>query len=285
MRKELKCIRSVAGSEFIMWVTNPRMVIIGVFLIFMRTLAVEPLLERAVKMGVPLDRLEPFAALGNSGVLVMLMPCVFLVLIGDYPKLAGNTLFFVQRAGRRSWFLGQLAFLALADAGFLGMTLVGSVLMSKGAFTGHWSDAVTKYDAHFPQEAGNFTSSLLPSNLYNQMSLVTAVVRIMALMGAYLFLLALMIYFFKLLHMQAFGFLAAMLLVAAGVVTCSLKTKLMWLFPMANTIVWLHFEEILREPKLPVWHSYLYFAGAISVFLILCGIAAKRLQFINAEAG
>ena len=46
----------------------------GVLLVFMRTLAIEPLLERAAKMGIPLNILEPFAAIGNSGMLVMLMP-------------------------------------------------------------------------------------------------------------------------------------------------------------------------------------------------------------------
>ncbi len=68
----------------------------------MRTLAVEPLIERAEKMDLSLDILEPFAAVGNSGMLVMLMPCVFMVLVSDYPKMTGNTLFFVQRTGR--WF-------------------------------------------------------------------------------------------------------------------------------------------------------------------------------------
>ena len=100
VNKNIKCILAVARSEYVKWISNPRIIIIGVLLIFMHTLAVEPLLERADKIGLPLDILEPFAAIGNSGMLVMLMPCVFLLLISDYPKMTGNTLFFVQRTGR-----------------------------------------------------------------------------------------------------------------------------------------------------------------------------------------
>lgn len=91
----IKCMFSVARSEYVKWITNPRIIIIGVLIIFMRTLAVEPLIERAEKMDLLLDILEPFAAVGNSGMLVMLMPCVFMVLVSDYPKMTGNTLFFV----------------------------------------------------------------------------------------------------------------------------------------------------------------------------------------------
>ena len=57
----------------------------------------------------------------------------------------------------------------------------------------------------------------------------------------------------------------------------------MWAFPMANTIVWLHYDEILKEPNFPVWCSYLYFGIAIMVVVILNIIAIKRLEFLNIE--
>ena len=45
MNRNLKCVLSVARSEYIKWITNPRVIIVGVLLVFMRTLAIEPLLE------------------------------------------------------------------------------------------------------------------------------------------------------------------------------------------------------------------------------------------------
>ncbi len=283
MSKNIRCIFSVARSEYIKWITNPRIIIIGVLLVFMRTLAVEPLLERAAKIGYSLGILEPFAAIGNSGMLVMLMPCVFMVLVSDYPKVTGNTLFFVQRTGRMNWFIGQIVFLLYAILSFLFVVLLGSILVSDGSFTWHWSDVVTKYDAQFPGEAGNFASQLLPSNLYNQILLTTTVIQTVTFMASYLFLLAMIIYFFKLIHIQSFGLFAAIFVVAAGVITCSLRSKMMWCFPMANTIVWLHYDKILDEPNFPVWCSYLYFGVAIVIIVILNCIAAERLELINIE--
>lgn len=283
MNKNFKCVLSVARSEYIKWITNPRVIIVGVLLVFMRTLAIEPLLERAAKMEIPLNILEPFVAIGNSGMLVMLMPCVFMVLISDYPKMTGNTLFFIQRTGRFNWFAGQVIFLFMSIISFLCVVLTGSVLLSKGEFSTTWSDVVTKYSARFPDEANSFTSSLLPSNLYNQIPLVTAILQTLALMCAYLFLLSMIIYFFKLIHIQSFGLFAAIFIVAAGVVTCTLKTNIMWSFPMANTIVWLHYEEIIGKPIVPIWYSYIYFCIAVIILVLLNLIAVKRFQFANIE--
>ena len=59
MNRNFKCVLSVARSEYIKWITNPRVIIVGVLLVFMRTLAIEPLLERSAKMGMPLNNPKP----------------------------------------------------------------------------------------------------------------------------------------------------------------------------------------------------------------------------------
>lgn len=279
----LRCILAVARTEYLCWLTDPRVIIVGVLLVFMRSLAVEPLLERAVKFGEKLNILEPFVAVGNSGMLVMLMPCVFLILISDYPKMTGSTLFFIRRTGKTNWLWGQVLFLLMAIATFLLAVLVGSMLVSGGAFSDSWSNTVTKYAARFPNEADSFVSQLLPSNLYNQLSLFSVVLHTIALMTMYLFSLSLIIYFFKLIHIQSFGLFAAIFIVAAGVMTCSLKSPSMWAFPMANTIVWLHYDEILSRRNFPVWCSYAYFATAITALLTLNACAARKLQLYNIE--
>lgn len=281
---KLRCVFSVARTEYMRWITDPRVIIVGVLLVFMRTLAVEPLLERAYKFGKELNILEPFAAIGNSGMLVMLMPSVFLILISDYPKMTGSSLFFIKRTGKTNWFIGQLLFLLLAIITFMLEVLIGSMIVSHGEFGLQWSDTVTKYEARFPNEAGSFTSQLLPSNLYNQMPLMSAVGQTLILMIMYLFMLSLIIYFFKLVHIQSFGLFAAVFIVAAGVMTCSLKSPSMWVFPMANTIVWLRYEEILSKQVFPIWCSYMYFIVVILAGLTINTIAVKRLQLYNIES-
>ena len=282
-RLRLKSVISIARSEYIRWIMNPRILIVGILFIFMRTLAVEPLLERVAKMGIPLTVFEPFEAIGNSGMLVLLMPCVFLILISDYPVISEFSLLCVQRTGKLNWFVGQLVFVISAIFTYMGVLLAGSILTSGGKFRTQWSETVRFFAARFPEESNSFTSELLPSNLYNQIPLMTSVLQTFFLMSAYLFLLVLILYLFKMLNIKSAGLFSVFIVIGLGVTTCSLKTSAMWAFPMANTIVWLHYTEILREPIKPIAYSYIYFIAIISFLIIACFVALKRMQFRNIE--
>lgn len=283
MNKSIKQIFSVAKTEYIRWITNPRIIILGVLLIFIKTLAIEPLAARAEKFGEKLIIFEPFIAVGNSGMLAMLIPLVFLVLLADYPKFGGNTMFFISRTGKRNWLCGQILFLISAIFTFMSAILLSSILFSGGKFGTNWSDAVTKYNSRFPEEAFNFDSQLLPSNLYNQIPMIKAVLQTFILMSAYLLTLSLIIYLFKILFGSSTGFAAAMGVIALGVTTTSLYSELRWAFPMANTIMWLHYEEILKEPVYPVWASFLYFAAAIIILSAFNFLGLKKLNLTESS--
>jgi hypothetical protein len=102
-------------------------------------------------------------------------------------------------------------------------------------------------------------------------------------MSDYLFLLVLILYFFKLKGFKATGIFIVFAIIGLSVATCSLRSDVMWYFPMANTIVWLHYTEILREPVVPIYRSYLYFVITIVLLLIFNFYAIKKLQFTNIE--
>lgn len=282
-RINLRAIWNTARSEFIKWVTNPRIIIVGVMLVFIKGFAVTPLLERAEQYGESLNVLESFIAVCQSSILVMFMPCVFLLLICDFPIMGGNTLFFISRTGRLNWFLGQVLFMIMSIFSYIGFILVSCMVMSKGVFSGSWSDSITKFDAVYPENAGGVASELLPSNLYNQMSITTAFLLITFLLAMYLFLLAMILCVMKMLYLRSVGLFATITVIAFGVTACALRIQSMWYFPMANTIVWLHYKELLREPIIPVSDSFIYFITINTAILLVNFTVLQRLQFINIE--
>ncbi|MDE6728867.1 MAG: hypothetical protein K2J80_13170, partial [Oscillospiraceae bacterium] len=119
------------------------------------------------------------------------------------------------------------------------------------------------------------------SNLYNQIPMITAVIQTFVLMSAYLLSLSLIIYLFKIIFRNSSGFAAAAAVIAAGVVTTSLYSDLRWAFPMANTIVWVHYDEILKKPIYPVWCSFAYFGLLLAVLTALNFFALRRLKFME----
>lgn len=277
----LKSIFSHAKTEYIMWVTNPRIIIVGVLLIFMKYLSIDPLLERSEKYGESLNVFEPFISIGNSTLLIMLIPCTFLVLISDYPTINGNTLFFVHRIGKINWFLGQLVFIVCASLSYLFFILIASILFSNGSISANWSNTITKYNSSFPNESNNYTSQLIPSNLYNQLSLSSVLLYTFFFILSYLIIIALILSFFKLINAHSFGLFIVFCVMGIGTALCFIKTKVMWLFPVANTLIWRHFDRILSTRVFPIYYSILYFISLI-LFLLICNIIAlSKIQFIN----
>ena len=283
MSKKISGVLKVAGCEYIKWLTNPRNIIFLVLVVIAKTLAIDPLAKRAAEYGGKMSLLEPFAAIGNSGLLVMLLPAVYLVLMSDFPKFDGNSMFYISRTGKMNWLFGQLLFALMSIVTYIFAALVLVTLFSAGSadLFFSWSECTRFYAARFPDKEFTFASQLLPSNLYNQISLISSIVYTVTLLTLYLFLLTLILMIFKLLSFKSAGLFASLGVIALGTATCAVKTKIMWCFPMANTIIWLHYTAILREPIVAIWYSYAYFAAAIIVLLTVSVILTKRANFIS----
>lgn len=277
--RNLRKIWGTARTEYVNWITVPRVIILGVLLIFIKTLAIDPLSERAAKFGDTMVVFEPYIAVVNSAMLMLFIPLVFLILLSDYPKFGGNSMFFIMRTGKRNWLCGQLLFLVMAVLTFLFVILAAGMLFSGGHFATNWSEAVRKYNARFPNEAFSFDSRLLPSNLYNQIPMMRAMLHSSLLLAAYLLTLELVIYLLKILFSSSAGLAGAVLVMALGTVTTSLMSPIMWAFPTANTIIWIHYTEILSEPVYPTWASFLYFGVLLTALVAENFIAMRKIRF------
>ena len=155
------------------------MVIVAVLLIFINNFAVSPLTNNAELMGEPLNILEPFIAVANSEILILIIPIVFLTLIADYPKVDTNTVFYIVRIGRANWFVGQILKLVFMIISYLAVIFLGTVLpmLSKGFWYNGWSNVATGFVKMFPDRRGDFGVELLPENLYNQLTVFSAAVQ------------------------------------------------------------------------------------------------------------
>ncbi len=283
MNKRFTAVFGTVRTEYVKWLTNPRNILIFVMIIFVKTMALDPLFDKADKFGSEIGILEPFAAVGNSALLIMFLPAVYLVLMSDFPKFDGGAMFSISRIGKREWLFGQILFSVMSTLTYILTMFVLITVFSLGNadFSLSWSDCTRHYIAKFPDETTSFAVRLLPSNLYNQIELVPAVLHTFFLLFLYLFLLSLILLNFKISSMKNVGLFANLTVIAFGFVTCMMSTKIMWAFPMANSIIWLHYTEILREPIMPIWFSYAYFAVMIISLIITAMFVVKKSNFIT----
>ncbi len=279
MHKLMQIFRC-ARAEYVHWLTDSRMAIVFVLLLFNDTLAVRPLLERAGEMQERITWLEPFIAVGNSGTILLILPIVFFILISDFPRAHGNALFYIHRIGRENWLVAQLIALAMMILTYLLVVACGAVLpvIGQSNFDSDWSLVVTDYSRRFPEKA--YSYELLPENLYHQMKdALTAAIYTYSLVALYLFLLGVLLLCGTLLQNRKVSNGIVGFLIASGAALCSIQSDIMWVFPMAQSITWLHFTKFYRKPVFPIWISYLYFSVLILVLIGTAFYAIRRFPF------
>ncbi|MCR5541646.1 MAG: hypothetical protein K6F71_12635 [Ruminococcus sp.] len=274
---------SCAKTEFFKWVLDARMIILGVLLIFIYSFAIEPLKANAMLMGEPLNILEPFIAVANSGAILLIVPLVFLTLIADFPKIDTNTIFYISRVGRINWLTGQIIKLIMMTLSYLAVIFFGAVIpmLRDGFWYNGWSNVATKFAQRFPEKSGNFGVLLLPENLINQLSVFNAAFKSYLLIFAYLLILGLTLLNFSLLKKKTAGFVTCGAVISLGTAFCSIKTRLMWTMPMANSIIWLHYTRYFREPIMPMWFSVCYLFVIILLLLIFSYVAIRKFNYDN----
>lgn len=280
----LRIIFQCAGVEYQQWITDSRMIILMVLLVFNDILAVSPLLARAEQMMEPLNMMEPFIAVGNSGVILLILPIVFLILISDFPRSDGNAMFYLHRIGRYNWLCAQLLCLLLMIVSYLFIIAIGAIVPVLGnSFVGnHWSSAVTDYASKFPQSSASY--ELLPENLYYQIGSVwRAAAYTYSFLVLYLVLLGLLLCLGALHHARKLSIIFSGFLITAGAALCSLHSELMWCLPMAHTVVWLHFTKYFRKPVVELGWSYLYFSVILITLIVCLFFSVKHCKFGNEE--
>ena len=279
----LKQAFSCARTEYIKWVCDARIIILGVLVIFIYTFAIEPLLKNAEEMGEPLNILEPFIAIANSGAILLIIPLVFLTLIADFPKIDTNTVFYIIRVGRVNWLLGQIIKLVMMALSYLAFIFAGAVIpmLGRGFWYNGWSNVATQYAVRFPEKSGNFGVQLLPENLYNQLSVFSAAIQSYLLVFAYLMIIGLLLLAFSLVKKKTMGFVLCGAVISLGTAFCSIKTVLMWSMPMANSIIWLHFTKYFRQPVVSLTFSIIYLCVFITALIAFCVIAIKKFNYDN----
>ena len=173
----------VAKNEYIKWIRNPKMIILLVMLIFAYDYVIKELIAAADKMGEKLQLFEGFIGISNSQLLLMIIPIVFVGLMGDFPRVDGNALFYIHRAGKMNWLVGQILFAMMAAGTYLLSILGFSMIcfIGRGYSENVWSEVTTKYYIFAPNDYMSTVATLTTGRLYNNLSPNHALIHILGL--------------------------------------------------------------------------------------------------------
>ena len=273
IRLSFSKIFNIAKTEYTKWICNPRMIILFCMMIYIYDYIILEMKQASIDMGMKCNIFEPFMAIGNSELLLLFLPIIFITLLGDFPKTDGNTMFYICRTGKKNWIFGQMLFIIWAELTYLLSIFIFSVLFALpfSHTTDKWSDVVTKYVYIFPERSGSLMAHLLTNRLYNNLSPMKTLLYTGSLMFLNLLMIAMVM-----LAGFTFGKRVLSIVINCGILCIGTAlsftgSTIKWFFPTANTTCWVHFDKYLNKQILDIRFSYLYF-GIIIMFLTLISI-------------
>ena len=275
-------VLQVFRLEYLQWITNPKLLMFVVLLVFIRELVILPILRAAQLMDTPINMWEPCIAVGNSGIILLFLPVFYIMLMSDFPKLNHNMFYFIPRVGRKNWFAGQLLFQAAATATYLLIIIVSTLLqvMHNAYSLNGWSLVATRFSSS--QFAGQVDmANLIPLNLYYQMSPIKAFIYTYILLFLYLSLLGCMILFGFMFGKKVWSFFGVIVMIAVGMGFTALRSGYMWLFPSAHAILWIHCQRYYRKYVFSPLLSIVLLSGACILFIVCSGRKFKSVNLDN----
>ena len=192
----------------------------------------------------------------------------------------------IYRTGRKNWIAGETFTLfiiaAFYTAVITAVTLILTLTVPHTA-DGKWSMVATDYLMVMGDQADPLTASLLPKNLFKQMSPVRAVIWSVILIFCYLILMWMIMLLAASMHLQVIGIAINAACILAGTGLAVLSSDFMWTFPCAHALVWVHYTEYFREPVLSLSVSAVYFALLFGILLLLSLFFIKKRNFDSTQ--
>lgn len=229
--------------------------------------------------GFTIHPVEGYLHILTDGTQAFIVPLMLVALLSDFPSEKTSGLFFLVRAGRGRWMVGQLIFALMAGLTYLVILLAGTgVFLLPYAQWGNWGSFNTSLAGSFPQIYQDQHELFLSAAAIAQGRPIGVMLQATMLALEHLFLISLILMFFKLMEKRMLGLLITVVLTISGFVSVEIVPQAEWLFPMAHGMFSTHFEGILAKPICPLQISGLYFVGSFTIFLFLNWKAVKRCR-------
>ncbi len=283
----MKQIWTVCRTTYIHWICNTRMLVLLLIGIFLYIHCINPMKHYAAVLGTPLNVLEPFVSIMNSGYTTPLLPVLFLYLISDFPKLNQSSTFILFRLGRVKWFCGQMLFVALAGFTYLLTIFLFTLLTTcTDAFLDNgWSLAVRQiYEPKYTDLFSQSGLSQIDLSVLNQSRPYQATAIGFLLMWSYTVVSGAILMLFALRGQKLLGIFLNVITNALGLLFLMIDTPLKWVLPSAHIMFAQHYDGQRNITFLDVKFSYLYNLILLGAMLWLTWQSTLNCSFHTIDA-
>lgn len=248
--------------------------------IFININIVVPIRELSQRMEGKVSFMEPFAALCNSSLVLLLLPLLFIVIMADFPDSSSFQYFYSIRMSKCRWVMIQLLSILMSTCVYIFVIFLLSVILSLDytSFQTGFSETVRYFSSAFPDMSNSYVAQLFPLNMLNQLSLPEVMAYSCVTLFLYLFFLNQVTLLFSILRKKIMGIVLAFAIVFVGTIVSYVNTGLEKIFPLFHTVSWFHFYEVSSEPIYPLKYSIVYMVAINLAMTILIFLNMKKVR-------
>ena len=279
----MKLFLGIIKSEYIKWIKSDKQLMTAFSMIFLYMYSLEIINKYTLEVGEPINIFEPLAIFMSNFYIIPILVLTFAVLMIDFPDISANSTFMLIRAGRTRWYKGQVIFVYVAAASFIGIFFVyTAVVTQSNAFVANlWSNAERFVNGvSYSDFRSQNPMAYLDLSIINNYTVFAATVYGVVLMVMHLALSSQLQMVLSLRFNKMIGLLGNAALLALGMVSWWADSGIKWLFPLAHSTVVFHYDELFNKVNFPISGSFLYLA-AVNLLLYFIGRRVMKHKMLT----
>lgn len=269
----------VLKTEFAQVLRQTKILLLLFFIIMLYETILSPVRTVCADTQFSLQPFEPFILICTRSTNIILVPLIYMVLLGGFPYC--KTMYFqIVRTGKRQWFWGEFAFIALSALALTFILFIASdlFLLDCIKYSNGWSDFMKITRSNFPEIYSKNGLLFLDASIVAHGSPGRVMLYTFGMMWLYLIVTGVCVLLGTIIGKRFWTILIGMAMTVIGGLAIYFNAALRWLFPLVHVEYGLHYNSLFSQTYFPVWGSIAYYL-LLTAALVVFGL--YRLKRMN----
>lgn len=276
----MKKIYAVFAYELKEAVRKSKLLLVLFFVVMLYESILSPMQAVCAQTGFTVGCFEPFILICSKSTNTILIPLLYIFIISGFPYCK-TSYFHILRAGKKPWLCGEVIFVIVSSLGLLLCLCAGSVIpiAENVVFTGEWSKYMLDVYTQDPELYMKNSLLFLDSSYTLHGTPFFEAAYSFLVMWLNLCITGIIVLLGSVTGKELLFSIIAVCTVLIGGSSMYFAGDFKWLFPLTHTQYGLHFNLVFSGNNFPVAMTFVYLVAALIVGIVLCFIAARKMNF------
>lgn len=220
---------------------------------------VRRMVSNALQVGQPLGVFEGFIMCVNHWYYLIIFLIGFIFILAGVPRLNSEQIFLIYRAGKKSWFFGEVIQVSICAVIYILLLFVSSIVScAKYCYIGNiWSNFTVYYKSDYEILLSD-NNRFIDQQVFKYYSPYQSVLHCSILLVLCLTLMGTIILYFTIINRKLVGIILNIFLILFVLIFNEYHAGVMWISPFCHAVLALHNMYVYKQLSVPLYYSYLY---------------------------